>query len=157
MRFASFLPLLRRKAARVRASTMKLDLTPHWIVFMLCISILTGALAFTSIESKLQLIRVPLPGVCLFHNLTGVPCPGCGLTRSIVAAVHGDLARSFSYHRMGLIVLVYIMLQFVFRLGWIVSPPIRAHLKGWERYLNRGVIFLGIGFGLNWIFTLLLL
>lgn len=28
--------------------------------------------------------------VCLFHQLTGLNCPGCGGTRSVYALLHGD-------------------------------------------------------------------
>src|ERR1700682_4183697 len=35
----------------------------------------------------------PIPP-CIFHQLTGQPCPMCGATRSFVALAHGDIARS---------------------------------------------------------------
>lgn len=33
---------------------------------------------------------------CLFRSLTGLYCPGCGLTRALHALVHFDLARAFA-------------------------------------------------------------
>ncbi len=33
----------------------------------------------------------PVGGVCLFQRLTGVPCPTCGMTRSIVLTLNGHL------------------------------------------------------------------
>ena len=29
--------------------------------------------------------------VCQFHRLTGLNCPGCGMTRALYALLHGDL------------------------------------------------------------------
>lgn len=42
-----------------------------------------------------------LPSLCPFHNLSGVPCPGCGLTRSFVCLAHGQIAAAFEFHPLG--------------------------------------------------------
>lgn len=44
----------------------------------------------------------PLHIPCLFSTVTGVQCPACGLTRSVVAAARGDLAMSLAYHPAGI-------------------------------------------------------
>jgi hypothetical protein len=36
--------------------------------------------------------------VCLFRLGTGIPCPGCGLTRAFLALAAGDLGRSLVLH-----------------------------------------------------------
>ncbi len=33
---------------------------------------------------------------CIFHEVTGLYCPGCGNTRALAALLHGDFAESFS-------------------------------------------------------------
>lgn len=35
------------------------------------------------------------------NSLTGIPCPGCGLVRSMSAAARGDLALSWQRHPFG--------------------------------------------------------
>ena len=45
-----------------------------------------------------------LPSVCTFHLTTGLPCPGCGLTRSVVSCAHGQWAAAFHYHPLGPII-----------------------------------------------------
>ncbi|GEM_PF-802293 len=38
---------------------------------------------------------------CLFKELTGLPCPFCGLTRSFVSLGHGRIEDAFKYHLLG--------------------------------------------------------
>lgn len=42
-----------------------------------------------------------LPSLCLFYHLTGLPCPGCGLTRSFVSLGHGHFAEALHWHPLG--------------------------------------------------------
>lgn len=37
---------------------------------------------------------------CPIRLLTGIPCPGCGLSRAFLALLHLDLAGAFSFHPM---------------------------------------------------------
>ncbi|WGX96834.1 DUF2752 domain-containing protein [Nocardioides sp. L-11A] len=41
------------------------------------------------------------PIICPFRRLTGLPCPGCGLTRSWVYLTHGWWRDSFLAHPFG--------------------------------------------------------
>lgn len=38
---------------------------------------------------------------CLMRILTGLPCPGCGMTRSWVHTAHGNLGTAFEYNLFG--------------------------------------------------------
>ena len=42
-----------------------------------------------------------MPSLCLFYHLTGLPCPGCGLTRSFVCLGHGRFFESLHWHPLG--------------------------------------------------------
>lgn len=58
------------------------------------------------------------PGLpCPLRTVTGVPCPLCGMTRSVTAAVHGDLAHSLFLNPAGIVVVV---LAVALLLGWRV-------------------------------------
>lgn len=39
--------------------------------------------------------------LCVFNRLTGLPCPGCGMTRSFCAIGKGEWARALLFHPLG--------------------------------------------------------
>ena len=39
--------------------------------------------------------------LCIFNNVTGLPCPGCGLTRSFCATAKGAWLAAFHFHLLG--------------------------------------------------------
>jgi hypothetical protein len=53
---------------------------------------------------------------CPFKMLTGMPCPGCGITKSLVFLYEGDFANSFYHHIFGIP-------AFVFCVGLLVLLP----------------------------------
>jgi len=131
--------------------------TPHIIVLSVCLFILLAAFLLSpsrSVDEPLYIGSLPLPHACTFKSLTGLPCPGCGLSRSLVAAVHGDVTQSLHFHRLGLLTLVYIFFQAVYRIGAITVPSLTVHIRGLEKHLNRFLIFLSALFFLNWIHLL---
>jgi hypothetical protein len=63
--------------------------------------------------------------VCWFEQATGLPCPGCGLTRSLSCGIRGMFPESWHYHPMGLFILVL----FIFTAAQSLLPkPFRASL-----------------------------
>lgn len=38
---------------------------------------------------------------CPFHEVTGFPCPGCGMTRSCVCLIKGQFRQSLEFHAFG--------------------------------------------------------
>lgn len=40
------------------------------------------------------------PSVCVFRNVLGHPCPGCGMTRAVSAAIHGDFRAAWQYNHL---------------------------------------------------------
>jgi hypothetical protein len=44
---------------------------------------------------------------CPFKMLTGFPCPGCGITKSLVYFYQGDLYKCVRYHILGPFVIVF--------------------------------------------------
>ncbi|KAF0969021.1 MULTISPECIES: DUF2752 domain-containing protein [Mycobacteriales] len=84
------------------------------------------------------------PGICPFAMTTGLPCPGCGLTRSWVALMHGDVAESFRFNVFGPILLVLTAVTVVFAAVTLVRRR-RMPLDGWRDIVlgRAGAVLLG--------------
>jgi hypothetical protein len=46
---------------------------------------------------------LPHVTLCMFERVTGRPCPGCGMTRSILRLSQGDLTGSLRMHPLGVV------------------------------------------------------
>lgn len=53
-------------------------------------------LSFITIGVLVVIYDVRIP--CFFKRLTGIPCPGCGMTRAFLAILHGHLQQAIYYN-----------------------------------------------------------
>lgn len=65
------------------------------------------ALAALALAVWLDPAAIPGPDLCWFRRLTGLPCPGCGLTRGCAAVLEGEfyaawMLNPFSFLFVGL-------------------------------------------------------
>lgn len=86
------------------------------------------------------------PLICPFHWLTGLPCPGCGLTRSFVAIARGDWPGAIGYHPFGPLlfgVLLGLGLQWAVEL-WVRRRLVWPIGRSLRRAIGRGLLILGL-------------
>jgi len=130
---------------------------PSWRFAGPCSSVPRSSLQPGPGHQQARLGPLRLPGTCVFRSVTGIPCPGCGLTRSMIAGMHGRVGESWRFHRLGLLTLGFILMQFGYRAGALISPRASRRWSFWEKALNRGLLGLGLLFVLNWVVTLALI
>ena len=55
-------------------------------------------------------------GLCVFRLVTGIPCPGCGMTRAVLALLCGDVPAALAYHPLvfTLPLVFYLLLRNIF-------------------------------------------
>ncbi|MCU0702423.1 MAG: DUF2752 domain-containing protein [Fimbriiglobus sp.] len=72
---------------------------------------------------------------CWTHLLTGLHCPGCGLTRATHAALNGRFAEALSQNVLAVAVvpfLVFVVLRELWRFAWEIPPrPSRFRPPAW--------------------------
>lgn len=65
--------------------------------------------------------HLPLP-VCWMRVLTGIPCPGCGSTRCLIALARFDIAQAFRFNPMTFTAFVVLIAWFLL---WTVEQCFR--------------------------------
>ena len=62
-----------------------------------------------------------LPGLCLFHRLTGWDCPGCGIGRALFWLARGDVRRSVAFHPAAPVLLAWGIAWSFLPVPWIAA------------------------------------
>jgi hypothetical protein len=98
------------------------------------------------------------PGVCLFKRITGIPCPSCGSTRSVLSILKGDFIGALLLNPFGIIIMSILILAPLWILFDVVSKrdSLLQVYNRTELILNRKwiaipLILLVI---LNWIWNI---
>lgn len=133
-----------------RAWILPLALVPFLLV-------VTGKL----IASNEERLRAITPG-CIFHDVTGLHCPGCGATRAVFAMARGDYRTAWTMNQilwigLGLGLFYFIIAVMARRPGSTIMRRPWARLPaagGWV--IAGGVLLFGVLRNLPyWPFTLL--
>lgn len=91
----------------------------HHVTYLV-VSVVVLALALVlqvrgSEEVVLPQLGVPLPPVCTMRRVTGLNCPGCGLTRSFILLARGDLVGAWHFNPAGLLFFALTVAQVPYR------------------------------------------
>jgi hypothetical protein len=94
-------------------------------------------------RSGLTLLGLPLPTICWFRLTTGIPCPGCGLTRAVALLMHGRLGASFAMHPFGIAAVGLALLQIPPRMVRAAGSAPPWTLR-WDRIWARALVITAI-------------
>jgi len=139
----AFLPYRILNAFRIRE-----EFQYHWNVF---ISNMLVLVLFLS--SGIWFVHTGrLPHFCLFHQLTGIPCPFCGITSGLTCLFHGDFVPAWEANRGTFFLLLYFVFQIIFRIILLLKQqPLCSSIEKISK--RSSMVLLGIIF-VNWIYNI---
>ncbi len=77
------------------------------------------------------------PTVCLIKSITGVPCPSCGSTRSVLSILKGNFADALFWNPFGILIMIILLVAPL----WMVYDLARQN-DSLYRFYNRTELFL---------------
>jgi hypothetical protein len=123
----------------------ELDHELIWLTVSLC------SLAFAAAWLGFGL---PWP-YCVFHQLTGLPCVTCGMTRSAIAFFHGRLIEAWNWNPLVFASLCGLSIFDIYAFAVLATaaPRLRInfYVPGAKNYARATVI---AALALNWIYLL---
>lgn len=116
-----------------------------------------GLVMIGALGVHLGLALLGLPGwQCPLLRLTGVPCPGCGLTRACLLLAQGEVRAAIEFHAFAPVFLVFIAILIIGTLlPRSIAEPLIHKAETLERQTAITIIILG-GLILYWLARLLL-
>lgn len=111
-------------------------------------------LAWLGLAGRRPALTGRLPHACLFRKLLGIPCPGCGVTGSLLAMSRGDPAASLRHNPAGVLVFAFIVLQLPLRALALYRKDLGGAVEAVSSRSGRMVL---AGLVLIWAIRLVLL
>ena len=94
---------------------------------------------------EVQLLGFGVPQLCGFKLLTTWDCPGCGLTRSLILALHGNWSASYLMHVWGIPLMFLLLFQVPYRLyRHFKTEPVLPKLPQTTKKWINTAIFLSV-------------
>lgn len=81
-----------------------------------------------------------IPHFCLFHRLTGLPCPGCGMIRSILYLGDLRLIDSLKTNPNGLLITIAFILQLPLRIIALTNETYSLTIEKISQIMTRLII-----------------
>ena len=101
-----------------------------------------SAVCLIALAAVFAVVGILPPGVlppCPLHALTGLFCPGCGITRMLLALVHGQPVTAFRQNPM-----VFVMLPVAVAALIHMALPVRLQSPAVQRVLQSPAWPLGL-------------
>jgi hypothetical protein len=87
------------------ALSSKPGFTASIVGTILLVNVVFVRLLFSATSEKVYLAGRSFGAACSFKQQTGYPCPTCGMTRSVVLSLHGNLKEAVAINPTGTVAL----------------------------------------------------
>jgi hypothetical protein len=123
---------------------MEIDICPRWVLVHLRLPAQYQYHVALLVSTVLALAFLPVamhvPHFCLIRTFLGIPCPGCGVSHSIMAILHLNLIMAWNANPAGIAVALFFCFQLVARPIAIMAPRTSDLISHASRYISNLVL-----------------
>ena len=84
---------------------------------------------------------------CIFKLITGLDCPGCGITRCLFSLINLDINKAFQYNALVTILIIPFTVYYLYlNYCYVLDKPNK--IKNIEHYISFIILILMILFGI---------
>jgi len=126
---------------------MEIAFFPNWILTRLSrnesvrwnLDVLLSCLVLISAVSLTSVVPITktIPHVCIMQYLFRIPCPGCGITRSLIALSQFDIGAAWKSNPVGPFFAGFLLLQLPARILAVYSARLGRALNGFSAAASR--------------------
>jgi hypothetical protein len=110
-------------------------LAPAAAALAIIFDLIAARLLLFADGAQVYLLGHPIPWTCAFRSRTGLPCPTCGITRSLVLSLQGELSRAWGVAPVGPVVIFGLLGTAIALLALAFTRPRGANRLSWLRRL----------------------
>jgi hypothetical protein len=112
----------------------------HAVVLSFCVGVLAAAFVLRPHAEGVTLFGCAWPWRCWLHDLFGIRCALCGMSRSFCSLAHGDLQASLAFHPLGPALFALFCLEVPYRIRALLTRPGPREI--WLVRIHAGLVVL---------------
>jgi hypothetical protein len=112
----------------------------HAVVLSFCAGVLAAAFVLRPHAEGVTLFGCAWPWRCWLHDLFGIRCALCGMSRSFCSLAHGDLQASLAFHPLGPALFTLFCLEVPYRIRALLTRPGPREI--WLVRIHAGLVVL---------------
>ncbi len=93
-----------------------------WGLLLLAMVTIGSSMVLTATEEWVYVWGWQVPEICTVRRVLGIPCPGCGLTRSFVFMGHGEWLSALRMNWLGPVFWLTLAVQVPLRIRKLARP-----------------------------------
>lgn len=128
-------------------------------LYILILALCLGSYGWLFFNVGVQSAAKTSLSICLFKNITSIPCPACGTTQSVLSILGGNVSEAIFYNPLGFLAVIlllvaplWILYDFVFNRNTLLRIYNAMELQLKNKFIALPLVTIVL---VNWIWNIM--